>query len=336
MIGMLAAVAGVELRRAVGPGLSRPARRCVLGVAVGDRGAARRPVRVQGQARRGHEGRRHAVRRARRRAGPARRRPVRRSSPGTTSGGRCCEPGRGRGEARPADDRAAQRAARRAARACSCCSASCSPCRSPSASATRRASSATSSTSRSSAPRCSTICFIAPSAVHRLRFHQSERAYVIESANKLLIAGLVLPRAWRSSCAVLLITDVLYDGPRVVLYSRRGRAAADRAVVPAAAVPARARAVVGSLGERAGSGPRGPDPDAGRVGRSAGVLARRRLLAVAPTTARSSCSRAICSGRRARRSSCTPAGCCRGPATSAGTGACPRRRATTAPPPCST
>ena len=48
---------------------------------------------------------------------------------------------------------------------------------------------------------CSTICFIAPSAVHRLRFHQSERAYVIESANKLL-----------------LITDVLYDGPRVVLY----------------------------------------------------------------------------------------------------------------------
>ena len=63
----------------------------------------------------------------------------------------------------------------------------------------------------------STICFIAPSAVHRLRFHQHERAYVIESANKLLIAGLsFLGLAILS--AVLLITDVLYDGPRVVLY----------------------------------------------------------------------------------------------------------------------
>jgi hypothetical protein len=65
---------------------------------------------------------------------------------------------------------------------------------------------------------CSTICFIAPSAVHRLRFHQSERAYVIESANKLLIAGLAF-LAVSMVCAVLLITDVLYDGPRVVLYT---------------------------------------------------------------------------------------------------------------------
>jgi hypothetical protein len=64
---------------------------------------------------------------------------------------------------------------------------------------------------------CSTICFIAPSAVHRLRFHQSERAYVIESANKLMIAGLAF-LAVALVCAVLLITDVLYDGPRVVLY----------------------------------------------------------------------------------------------------------------------
>jgi len=63
----------------------------------------------------------------------------------------------------------------------------------------------------------STICFIAPSAVHRLRFHQRERAYVIESANKLLIAGLCFLGLAILS-AVLLITDVLYDGPRVVLY----------------------------------------------------------------------------------------------------------------------
>jgi hypothetical protein len=63
----------------------------------------------------------------------------------------------------------------------------------------------------------STICFIAPSAVHRLRFHQHERAYVIESANKLLIAGLSF-LGLAILCAVLLITDVLYDGPRVALY----------------------------------------------------------------------------------------------------------------------
>jgi cobalamin synthase len=64
---------------------------------------------------------------------------------------------------------------------------------------------------------CSTICFIAPSAVHRLRFHQNERAYVIESANKLLIAGLTF-LAVAIIGAVLLITDVLYNGPRVVIY----------------------------------------------------------------------------------------------------------------------
>src|SRR3954465_13148579 len=37
----------------------------------------------------------------------------------------------------------------------------------------------------------STICLISPSATHRLRFHQRERAYIVESANRLLIAGLV-------------------------------------------------------------------------------------------------------------------------------------------------
>src|SRR5690349_13312349 len=36
----------------------------------------------------------------------------------------------------------------------------------------------------------SAICFIAPTATHRLRFHQREREYIIESSNRLLIAGL--------------------------------------------------------------------------------------------------------------------------------------------------
>ncbi len=36
----------------------------------------------------------------------------------------------------------------------------------------------------------STACLIAPSAAHRLRFHQSDRAWIVESANELTIAGL--------------------------------------------------------------------------------------------------------------------------------------------------
>ena len=55
----------------------------------------------------------------------------------------------------------------------------------------------------------STVCLIAPTATHRLRFHQSERAYIIESANKLLIAGLVF-LAVAIVGTVLLVTDFLY------------------------------------------------------------------------------------------------------------------------------
>jgi hypothetical protein len=36
----------------------------------------------------------------------------------------------------------------------------------------------------------STACLIAPSAAHRLRFHQGERTWIVESANELMIAGL--------------------------------------------------------------------------------------------------------------------------------------------------
>ena len=61
------------------------------------------------------------------------------------------------------------------------------------------------------ATTASTICLIAPSATHRLRFHKGDRAFIIESANKFLIAGLV----WLGvaiSLAIALITDYLYDG----------------------------------------------------------------------------------------------------------------------------
>jgi Family of unknown function (DUF6328) len=56
-----------------------------------------------------------------------------------------------------------------------------------------------------------TVCLIAPSAMHRLRFHQGDRAFLIESANKYLIAGLVLLGA-AIVLAVILISDYLYDG----------------------------------------------------------------------------------------------------------------------------
>jgi hypothetical protein len=63
----------------------------------------------------------------------------------------------------------------------------------------------------------STICFIAPTATHRLRFHRSDRAYIIESSNRLLIAGLVF-LGLAIIGAVLLITDFLFDGLVVWLY----------------------------------------------------------------------------------------------------------------------
>jgi hypothetical protein len=64
----------------------------------------------------------------------------------------------------------------------------------------------------------SAACLIAPSAAHRLRFHQRERAWLIESANTLMIAGLGFLTVAIGS-AFLLITDVLFDGIRVWIYS---------------------------------------------------------------------------------------------------------------------
>lgn len=64
----------------------------------------------------------------------------------------------------------------------------------------------------------STACLIAPSAAHRLRFHQGERTWIVESANDMLIAGLVFLAA-ALACSVLLITDMLFDGARVWIYT---------------------------------------------------------------------------------------------------------------------
>jgi hypothetical protein len=64
----------------------------------------------------------------------------------------------------------------------------------------------------------STACLIAPSSAHRLRFHQSERSWIIESANELMIAGLAFLALALGGC-VLLITDLMFDGARVWLYT---------------------------------------------------------------------------------------------------------------------
>ena len=64
----------------------------------------------------------------------------------------------------------------------------------------------------------SAACLIAPSAAHRLRFHQGEREWIVESANELMIAGLVF-LAIALGGSVLLITDIMFDGARVWIYT---------------------------------------------------------------------------------------------------------------------
>jgi hypothetical protein len=57
----------------------------------------------------------------------------------------------------------------------------------------------------------STACLIAPTATHRLRFHQRDRKYVIAVAHTLTIVGLVF-LGLAIVGAVALITDYLFDG----------------------------------------------------------------------------------------------------------------------------
>lgn len=57
----------------------------------------------------------------------------------------------------------------------------------------------------------SAIFLIAPSATHRVRFHQRDRRFLIESANTYMIAGLV-SLAVAIVLALILISDLIYDG----------------------------------------------------------------------------------------------------------------------------
>jgi hypothetical protein len=55
-----------------------------------------------------------------------------------------------------------------------------------------------------------TGCFIAPTAAHRLRFHQRDRSFLVSYANVAAIAGLVCLLV-AMVCAVLLVTDFVFS-----------------------------------------------------------------------------------------------------------------------------
>jgi hypothetical protein len=53
----------------------------------------------------------------------------------------------------------------------------------------------------------SAVCFLGPTAHHRLRFHKGDRPWIIERSHRLTVAGLLFLGA-----AIALVTDFLYDG----------------------------------------------------------------------------------------------------------------------------
>jgi len=55
------------------------------------------------------------------------------------------------------------------------------------------------------------VCLIAPTARHRMRFRELDKEWIVKTSNRLAIAGLALMGA--AICgALLLITSVVYDG----------------------------------------------------------------------------------------------------------------------------
>ena len=56
----------------------------------------------------------------------------------------------------------------------------------------------------------SSICFIAPTARHRLRFREGDLRWVVESSNRLMVAGLVCLGA-AIAAVLLLITMIVFS-----------------------------------------------------------------------------------------------------------------------------
>jgi hypothetical protein len=67
------------------------------------------------------------------------------------------------------------------------------------------------------ATAAATVCFIAPSAHHRLRFRSGVKEHLLTTANGLAIAGMAL-LAFAVTAVTYVVTDVLYPGtlPRTV------------------------------------------------------------------------------------------------------------------------
>lgn len=61
-----------------------------------------------------------------------------------------------------------------------------------------------------------TILLIAPTIIHRLEFQRGEKAYVVQTANRLMISGLIV-LAVAMTTAVLLVTHYLFGSPTAVI-----------------------------------------------------------------------------------------------------------------------
>jgi hypothetical protein len=62
----------------------------------------------------------------------------------------------------------------------------------------------------------SSVCLIAPTARHRMRFHELDKRWIVETANRLAIAGMVF-LAGGMAGVLVLISSVLYSGAVVAI-----------------------------------------------------------------------------------------------------------------------
>ncbi len=63
-----------------------------------------------------------------------------------------------------------------------------------------------------------TGCFIAPTAAHRIRFHQRDRSFLVAYANRAAIAGLACLLVAMES-ALLLVTDFVFSRTTAIVAS---------------------------------------------------------------------------------------------------------------------
>lgn len=72
-------------------------------------------------------------------------------------------------------------------------------------------------------PALSTALLMAPTAYHRIRFHQRDRVHIIEVSNRFALAGLAT-LALAMTGAVLLVTDFLFADTLLVVVATAGTA----------------------------------------------------------------------------------------------------------------